>query len=262
MTDRVVIDIDSHVAEVRLNRPDKHNALDLATFEALAGAADRIAGQNDVRAVVLTAEGPNFCAGIDTSVFQANVDFASMLARPVSPSPANMFQRPAYAWRELPVPVICAINGVCYGGGLQVALGADFRYAAPDAKLSIMEIRWGLIPDMSITTTLRDVLPLDKIRELTYTGRVVDAREALELGMVTALHEDPVAAARDTAREIAAKSPDAVRAAKKLLNEAWQLPDADALALEAQLQSGVIGKPNQVEAVTANFEKRAPAFRD
>ncbi len=262
MSDRVAIDIDGHVAEVRLNRPEKYNAVDVAMFEGIAAAADELAGNRDIRAVVLTAAGDNFCAGIDMSLFQTGYDIAGALGTPLAPSPANVFQRPAYAWRELPVPVICAIRGICYGAGFQIAMGADIRYATADARLCILEIKWGLIPDMSMTTTIRDLLPADKVKELTWTGAVISGEEAGNLGIVTGVHDDPVAAAHDLAREIAAKSPDAIRAGKRLINEAWRLRDAEALALEAQLQGQIIGAPNQIEAVTANFEKRRPEFKN
>ncbi len=262
MSERVVIDIDGHVAEVRLNRPEKYNAIDLAMFEALSEAAKDIAANDAIRAVVLAGAGENFCAGIDMEMFQADFDFMTALATPLEPSPANLFQRPGYAWRELPQPVICSIQGVCYGGGLQVAAGADIRYASADARLSILEIKWGMIPDMAITTTLRDIVPVDKVKELAFTGRVFDGNEAQQLGVVTAVHADPLAAARELATSIASKSPDAIRRSKKLMNAAWQLPDAEALQLEAQLQGEVIGKPNQMEAVMANFQKREPVFKD
>ena len=263
MSDRVQLAVEGHVAEVRLNRPDKHNAIDKAMFEGLAAAGDEVAGNKTVRAVVLTGAGSNFCAGIDMSLFQQrDFDFRTPLLQPLDPSPANVFQRCAYVWREIPVPVICAIRGVAYGGGLQVAAGADIRYAAPDARLSIMEIKWGLVPDMAITATLRDVLPLDKIKELTFTGAVLSGTEAHDIGLVTAVHEDPVSAAHETAQAIAARSPDAIRAGKKLFNAAWSLGDAAALALEAKTQLPLLGAPNQVESVMANFEKRAPRFED
>jgi len=263
MNDRVDISIDSHVAEVTLNRPDKHNALDLRMFEALAAAGEQLANDSSVRAVVLTGAGANFCSGIDVSFFQQQepVITAERMA-PGNSSPANFFQRPAYVWRELPVPVICAMQGIAYGGGLQIALGADLRFATANSQLSIMEIKWGLIPDMAISTTLRSILPADRAKELTFSGRVVDGTEALRLGLVTELHDDPLAAARILAHSIAGRSPDAVRAAKSLINQAWQLPEADALCREAQLQMSVLGKANQMEAVLANMEKRPPVFDD
>ncbi len=263
MTERVQIEIDAHVADVTLNRADKMNALDLRMFAALAEAADTIAGNSSVRAVVLHGAGGNFCAGIDLSVLaEGDFDFGEALATPLAPSPANFFQRVAYAWRELPVPVICALDGVVFGGGLQVALGADIRYASPDAKFSIMESKWGLIPDMGISTTLRGLVAPDQIKELAWTARVLDSREAQALGLITAVVDDPMVASRELAASCVARSPDAIRGIKALVNQTWQLADADALALEARLQSGIIGSENQAEAVNANFEKRKPEFRD
>jgi enoyl-CoA hydratase/carnithine racemase len=259
----VKVTIDGPVAQVTLNRPDKANAINLEMFDTLADTAAQLADNPALRAVILHGAGANFCGGIDVDMFRAGnpiADAKSML--PAKPSPANRFQLAAYAWRALPVPVICAISGVAYGGGLQIALGADLRYAAPDARLSIMEIKWGLIPDMGISTTLRDILPVDRVKELAWSGRVVGAEEALQYGLVTALHEDPLQAALQTAKEICGKSPDAIRAMKSLFNVAWQLSEEEALALEAKLQSGVIGQPNQLEAVMANVERRTPEFRD
>ena len=263
MSDRVKVEIDAHVAEVTLNRADKLNALDLKMFAALAEAADSIASNASVRAVVLHGAGGNFCAGIDLSVLgESDFDFGKALDTPVEPSPANFFQRAAYAWRELSVPVICALEGVVFGGGLQVALGADIRYASPNAKLSIMESKWGLIPDMAISTTLRGLLTPDHIKELAWTARVLDSSEAKSLGLVTAVTDDPLGASRKLAAECAARSPDAIRGIKALINEGWQMSDTDSLALEARLQSGIIGGTNQLEAVSANLHKRKPDFRD
>ena len=263
MSERLQISIENHVAEVRLNRPDKHNALDMEMFDELAAEGERLSADRSVRAVVLTGAGDNFCAGIDLSIFSEPgdaIDPASMA--PQGDSHANRFQRAAFAWREIPVPVICAIRGVAFGGGAQIALGADMRYAAPDAKLSIMEIRWGLIPDLAISVTSGNLLRDDQLRELAYTGRVVGASEALDLGLVTAVHDDPLTAARETARLIASRSPDAIRAMKTMFNERRDLDAAQSLALEAKLQSGIIGRPNQLEAVRANVEDRKPDFED
>lgn len=262
MTQRVEIEIDGHIADVRLNRPDKHNALDMDMFEALSRAGERLAEEKSVRAVVLSGSGENFCAGIDMAMFSTDVDFSTALATPLAPSPANLFQRAAYAWRELPMPVICAIHGVAFGGGFQIAMGADIRYAAPDARLSIMEIKWGLVPDMALSTTLRDILPVDKVKELTFSGAIFDGLEAQQLGIVTAVHDDPLEAAHGAANNIAAKSPDAIRAAKRLINEGWRLSEPDSLALEAELQGRIIGGENQMESVRANLENRAPEFKD
>ena len=261
MSNRLQISIENHVAELVLNRPEKHNAVDIRMFDELAEAGKHLAAERSVRAVVLSGAGENFCAGIDVSIFSEPgdaIDPASMA--PQAGSDANRFQRAAYAWREIPVPVVCAIRGVAFGAGAQIALGADLRYAAPDAKLSIMEIRWGLIPDLAISVTASGLVREDRLRELAYTGRVVEAPEALELGLVTALHDDPLQAARQTARLIAARSPDAIRAMKRLFNERRDLDAGQSLALEARLQSRVIGQPNQLEAAHANSEGREPVF--
>lgn len=263
MIDRIELSINAHVAEVMLNRADKCNALDIRMFEALGEAADAIAADNSVRAVVLYGAGGNFCAGIDLDVLsQTDLDFAKVLASPITPSAANLFQRAAYAWRELPMPVICALEGVTFGGGLQVALGADIRYAAPDTTLSIMESKWGLIPDMAISTTLRHLVTPDRAKELAWSARVLSADEAYAYGLVTAIVDDPLQAARTMAKECAAKSPESIRGIKTLVNQAWQMSDADSLALEARLQSAIIGSANQAEAVNANLQKRSPEFDD
>ncbi len=263
MAEVLKVNIDSHIADVALNRPDKHNALSLELFEALAEAGRDIAGNKSVRAVVLHGSGDNFCAGIDTAVFKESfADGFKEMMQPQADSPANFFQRPAYVWREVPVPVICAIKGYAFGGGLQIALGADLRYATPDAKLSIMEVRWGLIPDLAISATARHVIAADRLKELAFSGRIVGGEEALRLGLVTALHPDPYAAAMLTAIEIAGQSPDAIRGMKRLFNEGLDVPDAEALALEARIQSGIMGRPNQREAVRANLEGKKPDFKD
>lgn len=263
MTDRVLLSVEGHIAIVTLNRPDKHNALDLDMFHALAGVGERVKNEPSVRAVVLEGAGPNFCAGIDVSIFQGgDATFNPETMRPQENSSANMWQRAAYIWREVPVPVICAIRGIAYGGGTQIALGADIRYASADARLSVMEIKWGIIPDMGITTNLTRCMPADRLKELALTGRVVSGSEACELGLVTAVREDPAQAARETAARIATKNPDAIRAIKRLFDSAWGLADADTLKLEASLQLDLLGKPNQVEAVMANVEGRDPKFAD
>jgi len=261
---RVLVEISEHVATVKLNRPDKRNAVDLEMFRELIEAADNLKTNPSVRAVVLYGEGPSFCAGIDISVFQGAgigaVGGNLMHAR--ENSPANFFQSAAYAWHELAVPVVAALHGTVFGAGLQIALGADIRYVTPDAKLSIMEIKWGIIPDMGISTLLRNIVATDKVRELAYTGRIVSGAEAADIGLVTSVCDDPIAKARSVAGEIASKSPDAIRATKKLISEAWQKEHASALRQEAMLQGGLMGGANQVEAVRANMENRAAQFTD
>ena len=261
MAETVSLSVDAHVAHVELNRPAKYNALSFDMFNELAEVGDRVAADSSVRAVVLSGAGDNFCAGIDTSIFAGEVDFRSAL-EPCSPSPANVFQRAAFVWREVPVPVICAVNGVAFGAGLQLALGADIRYAASSATMSILEIKWGLVPDIALSVLARFVSPADVLRELAYTGKVLSAEEALIAGLVTAVADDPLAKAKATAEAIAGRSPDAIRAMKRMFNEAWEMSTADSLRLEAALQIGVMGGDNQREAVAANMEKRAPNFTD
>ena len=264
MSERVRVDIENSVATVMLNRPDKHNAVDMAMFEALLEAGAALKEEATVRAVVLQGSGRNFCAGIDVSVFGGEGIGAvgDRLMDPGEQTPANLFQSAAWVWQEVPVPVIAALRGVVFGAGLQIALGADIRYASPDVQMSIMEINWGLIPDMAISSTARHLLPGDKFKELAFTGRIVGGSEAAATGLVTSLTEDPLEAAQTLAREIAGRSPDAIRAIKRLINESWQAESAASLRREAELQLAVMGGANQIEAVAANIENRAPKFSD
>lgn len=263
MSDTLELSVRSRVAYVALNRPDKRNAIDLDLFRALAGVGDRIASEGGVRAVVFHGRGEHFSAGIDLGMLAgADAESIERALQPQSPSPANLFQRAAWVWQELPVPVVCAIRGVAFGAGLQIALGADIRYAEKAARLSIMEVNWGLVPDMAISVTARGLVPIDRLRELAYTGRVLDAADAVSIGLLTAIHEDPLAAAASLAEEIAARSPDAVRGIKKLLSDGVRMATADAFRLEAGLQAGVMGGHNQLEAVQANRERRMPDFTD
>ncbi len=263
MSEIVKITKEGHVATVTLNRPDKHNAINLQMFTALAEAGAAVGSDSSVRAVILEGAGPSFCAGIDLSVFQDS-DISVLLSKlaPEPDSPANFFQRAAYIWREIPQPVICALQGSVFGGGLQIALGADLRFASADCRLSVMEIKWGLIPDMAISRTLSRLIPADRAKELAWTGRIFDAAEALELGVITALHENPTEAAHATAAAIVSKSPSAVRAIKRLFDESAEMTTKHALQLEAQLQFSLLGGPQQAEAVAANLENRAPDFQD
>lgn len=277
MSERVSVSIQEGVADVRLSRPEKMNALDGAMFDALAETGQKLASDRSLRAVVLSGEGRSFCAGLDVTSFMAMAGERDKGAkasadRPAArdggllassgASPANRAQRAAWIWVELPVPVVAAVHGVAFGGGLQIALGADIRIVAPDARLSVMEVKWGLVPDMSGTQTLRRLVRLDVAKELTFTGRIVSGKEAVELGLATRTAEDPRAAALETAREIATKSPSAIRAAKQLLNESGLVGLEEGLRMEATLQAGLIGRANQVEAVKANLEKRPPRFED
>lgn len=274
MSERVRVTIQDGVADVRLNRPDKMNALDDAMFRAIAETGGRLRDDLSLRAVVLSGEGRGFCAGLDFSSFGAMAGGGARTEEPsqedraarglLAPTdgPGNRAQYASWVWQEIPVPVIAAVHGVAFGGGLQIALGADIRILAPDARLSVMEIKWGLVPDMAGTQTLRHLVRLDVAKELTFTGRVVSGGEAVQLGLGTQLSDTPLEAALEMAREIASKSPDAVRASKRLLNETRLLGLAEGLGLEESLQRGLIGGRNQVEAVKANLQKRQPDFDD
>ncbi|MHA6627266.1 crotonase/enoyl-CoA hydratase family protein [Pseudonocardia sichuanensis] len=263
---RVRVTVTDGVADVRLSRPEKRNALDPAMFAGLVTAGERLKGDRSVRAVVLSGEGPDFCAGLDFGAFRAMASGERLSATaqlPPSDGPAKAAgQRAAYAWAELPVPVIAAVRGNALGGGLQIALGADIRIVAPDARLSVMEVVWGLIPDMTGTQLLPELVGRDVAKELTLTGRVVTGEEAAALGLCTRTDPDPRGAALALAREIAGRNPHAVRAAKRLLDMAGRVDLADGFAAEQAEIGALIGSPNQVEAVAANFEKRPPVFRD
>ena len=257
----VEIAIADGVADVRLNRADKMNALSPAMFDALIAAGERLASEADLRAVVLSGNGKAFCAGLDLESMGALAQTAR--EKPLAERThgiSNDFQFICTLWRELPVPVIAALHGVAFGAGLQLALGADLRYAAPDARLSVMEMKWGLVPDLGGMVLTHDLVRDDRLRELIYTARIVSAAEAVELGLATRVADDPLALALATAREIAQKSPDAIRAAKRLLQVAARGDAAATLIAEAVEQDALIGGANQREAVAANLEKRAPRF--
>jgi enoyl-CoA hydratase/carnithine racemase len=259
------------VADVRLNRPEKMNALDPAMFDLLIDAGETLKGNPEVRAVVLSGEGRSFCAGLDFGSFQAMAD------RPTGDNerPAgavdfgrkagqitNRGQQAAYVWAEMPAPVIAAVHGVALGGGFQIALAADIRIVAPDVRMSVLEVRWGLIPDMTGTQLLPKVVGLDVAKELTFTGRMVGGDEAVRIGLATRVSETPLDDAMALAREIAGKSPQATRGAKALLNLAGTVSLEEGFKAEERTIRSLIGTPNQVEAVTAYFEKREPRFAD
>jgi enoyl-CoA hydratase/carnithine racemase len=277
MSDRVRFTVTDGVADVRLNRPDKLNALDLAMFDALVETGEAIKADRSVRAVVLSGEGRGFCAGLDFASFQAMAGSGTdgpqgddaPLGGPVADlgrrDPGritNRSQQAVYVWTEMAAPVIAAVHGPALGGGMQLALGADIRIVAPDAKLSVLEIRWGLVPDMTGTQMLPRLVGLDVAKELTFTGRMVSGEDAVRLGLATRVSEHPLDDALALAREIAGRSPDAVRGAKALLNLAGLVSLEEGFIAESRTIGPLIGSPNQVEAVMAYFEKRDPVFRD
>jgi enoyl-CoA hydratase/carnithine racemase len=256
----VLVDITEHVAHVRLDRADKRNGLDLAMFEGLVAAGVRLASDRTVRAIVLSGEGPSFCAGLDFASFMTMGDARERLLARGPESPANLAQRAAWVWAEQPVPVIAAIRGAAFGGGLQIALACDVRLVAADARMSVMEIRYGLVPDMTASKTLLRLVRPDVARELVYTGRIVEADEAVALGLATRKCDDPIADALALARTIAEQSPAAIRACKRLCDETPELDTRAAFVRETELQLELLGTPEQLEAVQAALMKRKPVF--
>lgn len=260
---RISCVIEAGIADVRLDRPDKHNGLDPAMFDAIVDVGERLREDNSVRAVILSGNGPSFCSGLDFKAFMAGGPAVrDKLLNWQADRIGNLAQRIAWVWTEVPAPVIAAIHGACIGGGLQLALAADIRIVHPDARLAVREIVYGMIPDMSISRTLARLVRLDVAKLLTFTARDVPGTEAVSLGLGTSLSDEPLAAARSLAEQLAAQSPHAVRAAKQLWNRAPLLDDEAGLRLETELQVGLLGTRNQLEAVQARFMNRRPNFQD
>jgi enoyl-CoA hydratase/carnithine racemase len=261
MNDRVRITYEGARAHVALNRADKHNGVDFAMLRAVVAAQATLRKRRDVRVVILSGEGPSFCAGLDfKSVLQKPLQAAVMYTELWSLR-RNVFQEWSMGWRDVGAAVIAVLHGSCFGAGAQLALGADIRIAGPDARLSLMEARWGLVPDMGGPTLLRELIPVDVAKELTMTGRVIGAEDAKALGLVTHVSEDPMAHARRIAAEIESRSSDAVRAAKFLLQEAWDAASSGALAAERRWQRRLVGTKNQRAAMERNLSpkrERAP----
>jgi enoyl-CoA hydratase/carnithine racemase len=271
MNDRVTVEIEGGVADVRLVRADKMNALDNAMFEALVETGERLKTEKGLRAVVLSGEGRAFCAGLDMGNFQAMASGArqggqgsagALVTPDRTPGGSNRAQHACMVWREIPVPVIGAIHGVAFGGGFQLALGCDIRLVTADVRLAVLEIKWGLVPDMAGIALMRGLVRDDVARELTWTGRIFGGEEAVAMGLATRVCADPRADALAMAREIAGKNPDAIRAGKRLLNLMAEADQPAILMAESKEQAALIGSPNQVEAVTANLQKREPRFAD
>ena len=260
--DRVKIDINNHIAVVTFNRPEKMNALDSTQFNAIIEAGEKVGKDPSVRVVVLNGAGHAFCAGLDIMSLKADSEVTDNPLIPRTHGIANTWQQAAWVWRDLPVPVIAAVHGVAFGGGLQIMLGADINYIKSDTKLSVMEMKWGLIPDMAGTQLMRHSVRDDIIRELTYTNRVFSGTEAVEYGFATHVSENPLEEAMKLATEIAGKSPSAIVKAKKVLNAAPYLSREDGLLMESVEQDGIINKKNQLESVFSSMQKRAGNFED
>ena len=269
---RVTIEVVDGVADVRMNRADKRNALDNAMFTSLAAAGEYLKTQSEIRAVVLSGDGASFCAGLDFGSFQAMAQGPKTESGPKTDSGMNaaamsegrithLAQQVCWVWQEVPVPVIAAVHGHALGGGMQIALGADIRYVHPDTQLSVREVHWGLIPDMTGTLMLSRLVRPDIAKELVFTAKVISGREGFEIGLATHLSGNPHSDALAIAREIAGRSPDAVRGAKKLLNLQANDGAAQQFANEREVIGRLIGQANQVEAVMSHFEKRPPNYQ-
>lgn len=263
MEANVVLQIDHGVAEVTLNRPEKLNALDFETFDQLVGIGDQLRHEPGIRAVVLSGRGRSFSVGIDLSALaEGEAEILSRL-NDTSTVRGNFFQHCSLLWRELPFPVIAAVQGHALGGGMQIALGADIRIVAPKAQLSLREIVWGIVPDMAGTVLLRGLVREDLARDLLVTGRTVSGTEAFSMGLATRLSDDPQAEALVLAREIASHSPHAVRAAKRLANLGAEGASVETmLAREAKEQKALIVGSNHREALAAYADKRPPRYLD
>ncbi|HEX4896658.1 MAG TPA: crotonase/enoyl-CoA hydratase family protein [Solimonas sp.] len=262
MEQRVRLEVRDRIAYVTMNRPDKMNGLDFPMFDALVATAKQIRADRSIRVVILRGEGRAFCAGLD---FGAVLKERPKMMRSFfkwGVKKTNLYQDAGWCWRQLPVPVIAVVHGACFGGGLQIALGADFRIAAPDAQLSVMEAKWGLIPDMSGSVSLRELLPMDLAKRLTMTAEVFDGRKALEYGLVTEVADDPLAAAEALARQLLARSPDALVATKQLFHRSWVASERWAFRIESALQLRLLLGRNHREALRAGRAGEGANYRD
>lgn len=260
MSERVRLEIRNEVAYVTMVRTDKYNALDWDMLCELVDAADSIAADRSIRAVILQGEGKAFCSGLDFPSFTRQPMRMVRGFLKYGVKTTNLFQEVAWCWRRLPVPVIAVLHGYCYGGGLQIALAADFRFATPDCEFSILEAKWGLVPDMTGTVTLRELLPMDQAKLLTMTGRLFRSEEARQLNLVTGVTDDPLAKAEALVAELKTRSPDAVAAAKQLFQETWVAGVRRAFSRESRIQLGLLLGKNQKIATEANFKKQKPDF--
>ena len=260
MSDRVAVNVSAHIAHVTLTRADKINALDPAMFEAICSAIDELNNLDDLRAVVVSGEGRGFCAGLDLSNFSSDSEPMDLRLR--THGAANMPQQIAWGWRTLPVPVIAAAHGVAIGGGLNIMSGADIRIIHPDTRCAVMEMRWGLVPDMAGYPLWRGNVRDDVLRKLVYTHAEFSGADACAMGFATEVAEEPVSRAMALADEIAGKNPHAIRAAKRLSNALATSTDEELLLAESEEQTQIIGKPNQIEAVMSQMEGRPAAYPD
>lgn len=255
-THRVLLTIEEGIATVTLNRGEKYNGLDMPMFDALIKTIETLRHNRSIRVVILNANGKVFCTGLDIKSIKNNPFKIKKLLQKPEGVPSNLVQDVAYQWRRLNVPVIAVTHGKCLGGGLQIAMGADFRFSTPDCEFSILEAKWGLIPDMGGMVAWREVLRGDVLRDLVYTGRIVEAKEALAIGLITRIEDDPMQAAKDYAQVLISQSPDALAAGKKLISDIWTADDDTVLDLETTYQKRIANKWNQLAAASRNLRKK------
>lgn len=253
MSDRIELTIENQLAQVRLNRPEKLNALDLEMFQEIAQTQKTLAKNRDIRAVILSGAGDDFCSGLDVKSLMKDGSGMRKLLWKWLPWRANLAQQAGIGWRELQVPVIAAVHGRCWGGGMQIALGADFRIVRPDASLSVMEGKWGLIPDMGGTLGLRELTNRDQAMWLAMSAEEFSGKRALELGLATALTDDPAGVATELATALLERSPDAVAGVKRLYRNSWSGSTGSALARETIFQLRILSSGNQRIAARRQF---------
>ena len=264
MSDRVSVTYDNHIAHVRLTRADKMNAVDQAMIDAIISAGHEVAASK-ARVCVVSGEGKGFCAGIDVGGLGAMIGKdpkGLLMPRTHGDGTTNQWQEVAMVWTRVPMPVIAAVHGVCFGAGMQLALGADIRIAAPDARFAVMEMKWGIVPDMGGMVLLPRLVRSDVLRRLTYTAEPISAEKAEGWGLVTELADDPVAAAMELAEALTLKSPAALRAAKALIGYAETHGPDEVLLEESRVQADLMGTAEQMEVVAAQIQKRPPVFKD
>jgi len=255
----LINEIEKGIFHVLLNRPDKMNALNVEMFESIARTATSLKAKKSARAIILSGSGKAFCTGLDVKSVGSNpMNFSMLLDKPAGTEYSNLAQDVAYLWRQLPIPVIASLHGMCFGGGLQIAMGADFRISTPDCQLSIMEGKWGLIPDMSASVTFREHVRMDVVKELTMTARIFTAEEGCGYGFVTRCSKDPFQSSLELAREIAARSPDAVAGAKKLFQSTWVSPESAGLDQETKIQKRLLASWNQMSAAGRSMGVKVP----
>ncbi len=261
---RVLLNVKDSIAHVTLNRPEKHNGLDMQMFQELIATAKTIRKDKSIRAVIMSGNGASFCSGLDFAAVSKTPTMIPKFFVKLPWGRDNTFQRVAHIWRDLPIPVIAAIHGNCFGGGMQIILACDYRIATPDSKMSILEMKWGLIPDMSGMVTLSRLTRVDIAQELTMTGRFFSGVEGAEYGLISKVSDDPMADAQALAQDMAKQSPDAIAATKYLFKKTWKKDTRGALLWERITQLRLLGRKNQRIAMKNGLSKgKAPqAFQD